>query len=116
MFVTMTRMLLYSITTNPVIAIIIGGLHGITIALFLVSVIQQIHEFIPPKWRATGQSFIYIFYFGVGIALGYIWSGFLSEQYSVQKTMFIMGSMIFILIGITVSIFYIFRRVDHKLT
>lgn len=114
MFVTMIRMLLYGITSDPIIAIIIGGLHGITIALFLVSVIEQIHVFIPQEWRATGQSFIYIFYFGVGVALGYIWAGSLSDLYSVQKTMLIMGSLIFILIGITVSIFYIFRRVDHK--
>jgi PPP family 3-phenylpropionic acid transporter len=114
MFVTMVRMLLYGITKDPVLAIVIGGLHGITIALFMVSVIQQIHAFIPQEWRATGQSFIYIFYFGVGIALGYIWSGHLSELYSVQKTMLIMGSLIFILILITLSIFHIFRQVDQK--
>jgi MFS transporter, PPP family, 3-phenylpropionic acid transporter len=114
MFVTMVRMLLYSITNDPVIAIIIGGLHGITIALFLISVIEQIHSFISQEWRATGQSFIYIFYFGVGTALGYIWSGYLSNLYSVQKTMFIMGGLIFILILITVLIFYLFRNGDKK--
>jgi MFS transporter, PPP family, 3-phenylpropionic acid transporter len=114
MSVTMVRMLLYGITTDPVIAIIIGGLHGITIALFLISVIEQIHVFIPQEWRATGQSFIYIFYFGVGTALGYIWSGFLSDLYSVQKTMLIMGGLIGILIMITVFIFYLFRNGDKK--
>jgi PPP family 3-phenylpropionic acid transporter len=114
MFVTMVRMLLYGITKDPVIAIIIGGLHGITIALFLVSVIEQIHVFIPQEWRATGQSFIYIFYFGVGTALGYIWAGHLSDHYSVQKTMLFMGGLIFILIMLTVFIFNIFRKIDQK--
>jgi MFS transporter, PPP family, 3-phenylpropionic acid transporter len=114
MFITMVRMLLYGITKDPVLAIAIGGLHGITIALFMVSVIQQIHVFIPQEWRATGQSFIYIFYFGVGIALGYIWSGYLSELYSVQKTMLLMGGLISILILITVFIFYMFRNADQN--
>jgi len=115
MFVTMVRMFLYGITNDPIIAIIIGGLHGITIALFLVSVIEQIHAFIPQEWRATGQSFIYIFYFGVGTALGYIWAGHLSDHYSVQKTMLFMGSLIFILIVIAVTIFSIFKRVDRRI-
>jgi MFS transporter, PPP family, 3-phenylpropionic acid transporter len=114
MSVTMIRMLLYGITNDPIIAIMVGGLHGITIALFLISVIEQIHAFIPQEWRATGQSFIYIFYFGVGTALGYIWAGHLSELYSVQKTMLFMGGLIFILIMLTVFIFYIFRKIDQK--
>jgi MFS transporter, PPP family, 3-phenylpropionic acid transporter len=110
MAVTMTRMLLYGMVSDPAIAIAIGTMHGITIALFLISVIQQIHGFIPPEWRATGQSFIYIFYFGVGTALGNVLAGYLSNIYSVQRTMLIMGGCIFILIGITMLTFYLFKR------
>jgi PPP family 3-phenylpropionic acid transporter len=110
MSATMLRMLLYGINSNPLIAIVIGMLHGITIALFLVSVIQQMHSFIPKEWRATGQSFIYIFYFGVGIALGYMISGRLAEAITVQKTMLVMGLCTLVLIVITVAIFAFFKN------
>jgi len=110
MAVTMLRMLLYGITSNPGLAIVIGTMHGVTIGLFLVSVVQQIHEYIPPAWRATGQSFIYIFYFGVGTALGYVLSGELAELFSVQKTMLFMACGIFLLIGFAGLIFYFQKR------
>lgn len=110
MAVTMLRMFLYGMTNNPNLAIAIGTMHGVTIGLFLVSVIEQIHSFIPSKWRASGQSFIYIFYFGVGTALGYTLSGFLSEKYSVKSTMLIMAVSISVLIGIISISFGLFRK------
>lgn len=115
MAVTMIRMFLYGIISNPLVAICVGVMHGVTIALFLVSVIQQIHEFIPSKWRATGQSFIYIFYFGVGTALGYALSGHLSDMFSVRTTMLIMAAAIFVLIAITIVIFYWFSTQTIKI-
>lgn len=110
MATTMLRMFLYGMTNNPNLAIAIGTLHGVTIGLFLVSVIEQIHSFIPSKWRASGQSFIYIFYFGVGTALGYALSGFLSEKYSVKSTMLIMAVSIAILISFILISFGLYRK------
>lgn len=110
MIITMLRMLLYGLISNPNIAIAVGVMHGVTIGLFLVSVIHQIHEFIPPQWRATGQSFIYIFYFGIGTALGYVLSGKLSDQYSVQTTMLIMAASALVLIILTIIVFHFLKK------
>jgi PPP family 3-phenylpropionic acid transporter len=77
MLVTSLRMFAYSATTSPWIAISIGTIHGISLALFLVAFISFVHQFIPPEWRATGQSFVYAFYFGGGMAVGNLWTGFL---------------------------------------
>jgi PPP family 3-phenylpropionic acid transporter len=80
MLVTSLRMFAYSATTSPWIAISIGTIHGISLALFLVAFISFVHQFIPPEWRATGQSFVYAFYFGGGMAVGNLWTGFLANH------------------------------------
>ena len=110
MTVTMLRMFAYSLTSNPVIAIIIGSSHGICLALFMVSVVNYVHRFIPAEWRATGQSFIYSCYFGGGLALGNAWIGFLSQKISVKSTMAVESALTCLLILATLLVFKIMKR------
>src|SRR5664279_4961299 len=105
MIVTALRMFAYSLTSDPVIAIIIGSSHGICLALFMVSVVNYVHRFIPTQWKATGQSFIYSCYFGAGLALGNAWVGFLSEKISVKTTMAVESGLTLILVLATLIVF-----------
>jgi MFS transporter, PPP family, 3-phenylpropionic acid transporter len=111
MGVTMLRMLAYGLTSNPIIAIIIGSSHGICLALFMVAVVTHVHRFIPNEWRATGQSFIYSCYFGGGLAIGNIWIGFLSQTLSVRSAMIIESLLTGILILTTIMVF---KAMRHK--
>ena len=105
MFITSIRMLLYGLTFNPWVAICIGTLHGISLALFLVAVIMFVHQFIPPEWRATGQSFFYALYFGGGMAAGNLWIGFISNYIGMKGTMVVEAALTFLLVLITIIVF-----------
>jgi len=110
MMVTAFRLLAYGMTSNPWIAIVIGTSHGITIGLFILSFVAFVHQFIPAEFRATGQSFVYAFYFGGGLAMGNIFTGILADFVGMQKTMLIQSGFTFLLILITLVIFGFFKK------
>jgi MFS family permease len=110
MIVTSIRLLAYGLNSNPWIAIAIGATHGVSMGLFILAFIVFVHQFIPPEFRATGQSFVYSFYFGGGLALGNILTGFISDQIGMQGAMLVQGSLTFLLIIITLLIFGVYKR------
>jgi PPP family 3-phenylpropionic acid transporter len=115
MLVTSLRMFAYSATTSPWIAISIGTIHGISLALFLVAFISFVHQFIPPEWRATGQSFVYAFYFGGGMAVGNLWTGFLANHIGMGGAMFVEGTLTLVLVIFTLFIFGTIRRISDRI-
>jgi PPP family 3-phenylpropionic acid transporter len=115
MLVTSLRMFAYSATTSPWIAISIGTIHGISLALFLVAFISFVHQFIPPEWRATGQSFVYAFYFGGGMAVGNLWTGFLANHIGMGGAMFVEGTLTLALVIFTLFIFGTIRRISDRI-
>lgn len=115
MVITSMRMFAYSITTNPWIAISIGTVHGISLALFLVAFISFVHQFIPPEWRATGQSFIYAFYFGGGMAFGNLWTGFVADHIGMSGAMVVEGILTLALVIFTLFVFGTIRRISGKI-
>ncbi len=114
MVVTSIRMLLYSLTSNPWVAICIGTLHGISLALFLVAVITFVHQFILSEWRATGQSFVYAFYFGGGMAAGNLWIGFISNHIGMKGTMMVEAVLAMFLVLITLVLFGTIKKISQK--
>jgi PPP family 3-phenylpropionic acid transporter len=115
MFVTSLRMFAYSITTNPWIAISIGTLHGISLALFLVAFISYVHQYIPPEYRATGQSFVYAFYFGGGMAFGNLWTGFIADQIGMSGAMIVEGILTLVLVLSTFFIFGTIQKISGQI-
>jgi len=111
MIVTAIRLIAYGLNSCPYIAIAIGATHGISMGLFILAFIAFVHQFIPSEFKATGQSFVYSFYFGGGLALGNILTGFLSDQFGMQMTMLIQGSLTFLLIIITLIILGSYKRI-----
>lgn len=97
MVATALRMVGYSFTTDPYIAIAIGGIHGISIALFLVSMVEYVHGMVPSHLRSTGQSLIYTFY-AAGVCVGNFLIGFLNDVISIRKALLYEAIAILILV------------------
>ncbi len=104
MIVTALRLFAYGLISNPWIAIALGASHGISLALFFLAFIAFVHQFIPPEFRATGQSLIYAFYFGGGLAVGNIMTGLISEYIGMQKTMLVQAGLTSVLVIITLVV------------
>ncbi len=77
---TTLRLFLYSLIKNPVAAIPIEMLHGISWSLFWVACVEYVNKLVDEKWMATGQSLLYAAYFGAGAIAGNYWTGFLQED------------------------------------
>lgn len=60
------RWLLFAITTNPDLIILIQLLHGLSFGLFYMSAVSYISKRVPPELRASGQGLLATF--GGGIA------------------------------------------------
>ena len=91
------RMLMYGLTSHPLVAVIIGSLHGICLALFIVATVSYIQAMTPTRLRATGQSLMYATYFGAGLTLGNLLIGFLSGIIMMRGVMLLNSGLIFIL-------------------
>jgi len=86
MIATAIRLAAYSFTTQPFVAVGIGIIHGISIALFFLSMIEFVHNIVPSDFRSTGQSLIYTFYAG-GICFGNLLIGLLDDYISIRSAM-----------------------------
>lgn len=102
--VTIVRMILYSMISDPLLALPLGALHGFTLSIFLVAVVNFVHELVPPHWRATAQSLIWAFHFGAGVTVGNVLIGFWKDTTSMRDIMFWM-SMAVIFMAV---LFYVF--------
>lgn len=97
MIVTAVRMLLYSQTSNPNIAIIIGSSHGICLALYLVTMVSYVHRIVPPQLRSTGQSLIYTA-MAAGICAGNLLTGYIKDHASIQYAMLLFFFAIMVIV------------------
>ena len=114
MFVTSLRLFAYGMNSSPWMAIIIGLSHGICLALFLVAFISFVHQFIPPEWRSTGQSFVYAVYFGGGMALGNVWVGFTAGKIGMRGAMLVESSLTLVLVIVTLLVFGILKKINDR--
>jgi MFS transporter, PPP family, 3-phenylpropionic acid transporter len=77
MGVSVLRMLFYGWITVPEVAIIFSILHCITIAFFLLGIVEYVQARTPDHLRTTGQALIWAFHYGAGVSLGNISLGYL---------------------------------------
>jgi PPP family 3-phenylpropionic acid transporter len=101
---TAFRLILYSITDNPNMALPIEVLHGISWSLFWVICVEWINKLVDTNWLATGQSLLYAAYYGAGAILGNYWAGFLSDTGMRLSEIFLINAalvaFVFILIAV----------------
>lgn len=113
MLVAAIRMLLYGLTANPWVAIGIGTLHGVTLGLFIVAVIEYTHHIVPPEQNSTGQTLLYTF-LGIGTALGNFLNGYLKDTIGLQHAMKLDAALVFILV-FAAFIFFFYKKNKAKM-
>ncbi len=89
MTVSCARMVLYGFITNPLMALGVSIFHGITIAFFLMGVVEYVQARTPDHLRTTGQALIWAFHFGAGVTLGNLMLGYLRDTTGMLKAMHI---------------------------
>jgi PPP family 3-phenylpropionic acid transporter len=102
---TSCRMLLYSAVKDPVMALFIELLHGISWSLFWVVCVEYIDRLVKEEWRATGQSLLYAAYFGMGAIAGNFWTGYLYDSKMMISEIFLLNSIMIFGLGIVCWIF-----------
>ena len=89
---TALRLVLYSIVKNPIAAIPIELLHGVSWSLFWVACVESVSKMVDNRWMATGQSLLYASYYGAGAIAGSYWTGFLYENKMRIADIFLLNS------------------------
>lgn len=98
MTVSAMRMVLYGFITNPFWAVGVSVFHGITIAFFLVGIVEYVQARTPDHLRTTGQALIWAFHFGAGVTLGNLILGYLRDTTGMLKAMHIHAALAFAVI------------------
>ena len=109
MAISMLRMLCYGLIATPEIAIFFSIFHCITIAFFLVGVVEYVQDRTPAHLRTTGQALIWAFHFGAGLTLGNISLGFLRDQVGMMGAMKVHAGLALLIL---VATFLFFRKRD----
>jgi PPP family 3-phenylpropionic acid transporter len=102
---TATRMLLYSIIKNPVAALPIEMLHGLSWSLFWVVCVEYVNKLVTQDWLATGQSLLYAAYFGAGAIAGNYWTGYLYDQHIKIANIFLLNAGIVAIVALLLFFF-----------
>ncbi len=112
MLVSILRMVLYGLTHDPQMAILIGLFHGFTISFFLIGVVEYVQKQTPSHLRTTAQSLILSFHFGAGLALGNVWIGYLKDLVGMHEVMLLQSLISMFVVVLTV---YFFRGLNPLL-
>lgn len=103
MFVSAARMIFYGFISDPQVAILFSIFHGITIAFFLISVVEYIQSRTPDHLRTTGQALLWAFHYGAGISLGNLLLGYLRDHVGMLTAMHVhAGLALLVLIGMII--------------
>ena len=104
-FVSMLRLLMYGFITVPEIAIIFSVFHCITVAFFLLGVVEYIQQRTPDHLQSTGQALIWAFHYGAGVSVGNIILGYLRDATGMLNAMHIHGLLTLVIFILTVLFF-----------
>ncbi|MFM9911408.1 MAG: MFS transporter [Chitinophagaceae bacterium] len=111
---TVVRLLFYSVVKNPFAALPIELLHGFSWSLFWVVCVEYVNKLVDKKWLATGQSLLYVAYYGIGTILGTYWTGYLQDSRMKIAEIFLMNAGIILGVGIVLILFL--KRNQQKAT
>ena len=108
---TAIRLLLYSVVQDPVAAISIEVLHGLSWSLFWVACVESVSRMVDEKWMATGQSLLYAAYFGAGAIAGNFWTGYLYDNNMRIADIFMLNSIVVFIVGLLLW-FFMKKKID----
>lgn len=110
MLVSMLRLLFYGLITVPEVAIVFSILHCITVAFFLIGVVEYVQARTPDHLQSTGQALIWAFHYGAGMGLGYILMGYLRDSTGMLRAMHIHALLALLVLILTALLFRIPRK------
>jgi MFS transporter, PPP family, 3-phenylpropionic acid transporter len=102
---TALRMYLYSTIKNPEVALFVELLHGLSWSLFWVVCVEYVDKLVQENRRATGQSFLYGAYYGVGAIAGNFWTGYLYDLQMKIADIFLLNAIIIVIVAVVISAF-----------
>jgi PPP family 3-phenylpropionic acid transporter len=105
MGISLLRMVLYGLVTQPQVAIFFSIFHCITIAFFLLGVVEYIQARTPDHLRTTGQALIWAFHYGAGVTLGNLSLGYLRGTTGMLHAMHIHALLALIIFILTLLFF-----------
>lgn len=110
---TVIRLLLYSAIKNPFAALPVELLHGISWSLFWVVCVEYINKLVDKNWLATGQSLLYVAYYGIGTIAGNYWTGYLQDTNMKVADIYLLNAGIIFITGIVVWFFIKEKKILH---
>jgi predicted MFS family arabinose efflux permease len=105
MVISLLRLIMYGFITVPEIAIFFSIFHCITVAFFLLGVVEYIQQRTPDHLQSTGQALIWAFHYGAGISVGNIVLGYLRDATGMLKAMHIHALLALVILILTVLFF-----------
>jgi len=105
MVVSLLRLVLYGLISIPEVAIFFSVFHCITIAFFLLGVVEYVDTRTPDHLRFTGQALIWAFHYGAGVSVGNIFLGYLRDATGMLKAMHIHALLALVILILTVLLF-----------
>jgi PPP family 3-phenylpropionic acid transporter len=102
---TTIRLLLYSVVKNPIAALPIEVLHGISWSLFWVVCVEYVSKLVDKNWLATGQSLLYAAYYGIGAIAGNYWTGYLQKINMKIAEVFLLNAVIVAAVALCILLF-----------
>lgn len=109
MLISAMRMVLYGFISVPETAVYLSLFHGVTIAFFLIGVVEYVQRHTPDHLRTTGQALIWAFHFGAGVTLGNLMLGYLRDHGGMLKAMHIHAIIAMVMVAGTGWFFQQFR-------
>lgn len=100
------RLFLYSIISNPILAVAVELTHGLSYSLFTVATVEYVNELVPPAWRATGLSLYGAVCFGAGAVAGNIFAGWLYDFMPLRQVYQLCG---WLLLAVTIFALWALR-------
>lgn len=105
MGITMLRLVFYGLISLPEVAIFFSIFHCITIAFFLIGVVEYVQSRTPDHLQNTGQALIWAFHYGAGVSLGNILLGYLRDAVGMLKAMHIHALLALFVLLLTALLF-----------
>jgi len=105
MGISFLRMVLYGLIHVPEFAIFFSVFHCITIAFFLLGVVEYVSIRTPDHLQITGQTLIWAFHYGAGVSIGNVVLGYLRDATGMLKAMHIHALLALMILILTVLFF-----------
>lgn len=105
MAVSLLRLIFYGLISVSEVAIFFSIFHCITIAFFLIGVVEYIQARTPDHLQSTGQALIWAFHYGAGISIGNIFLGYLRDTTGMLKAMHIYAVLALVVVILTAQLF-----------